>query len=38
MRYTYKADRNFEQPFFDELVKKFDGIEHHIKINGIPAH
>ena len=38
MRYTYKADRNFEQPFFDELVKKFDCKEHHKKINGFPAH
>ena len=27
MRYTYKADRNFEQRFFDELVDKFRGIK-----------
>ena len=38
MRYTYKRDRNFEQPFFNALVLKFDGKESRRLINGHPAY
>ena len=38
MRYTYKRDRNFEQPFFNALVLKFDGKESRRLINGYPAY
>ncbi len=38
MRYQYIADRSFEQPFFDDMVRKFDGIKHRKKINGYSAY